>query len=284
MDRHRIELILKQICETSSFTGFELDEGRSYKGGIPKAHYFLAYNSALDGSPQTILLDLLFEDPPYPKIQSTPIEGPFIKQDGSPISVNSPSLETITGDKLTAFAPNTTGVLYDSRKDLEIVKQLFDLGVLYDEVKDFKAVEDTYRLCVVKEIEYRFSGGIDMSDVLNDTIATCELIARRDPQENEPNQAHFDEIQAGLRRFTGYTANERFRIEDAILAASKVAVMAAKIKTDDTTPLPRYSTGMNRSDYIFDSNRYSYLNRKLRNVKGGAWFYWHSALTILGEI
>ena len=44
--------------------------------------------------------------------------------------VTLPSVEDILGDTLTAFAPNTTGVLYGSGTSLEILKQLFDVGEL----------------------------------------------------------------------------------------------------------------------------------------------------------
>jgi hypothetical protein len=41
-------------------------------------------------------------------------------------------VEAIAGDKLTAFAPTTTGIHYGQDKALEIIKQLFDVGILFD--------------------------------------------------------------------------------------------------------------------------------------------------------
>ncbi|MBK7097825.1 MAG: hypothetical protein IPH58_05105 [Sphingobacteriales bacterium] len=45
------------------------------------------------------------------------------------------------GDKLTAFAPNTTGIPYFKKDDsmsMEIIKQLYDIGNLFDAVTDIE--------------------------------------------------------------------------------------------------------------------------------------------------
>ena len=41
------------------------------------------------------------------------------------------------GDKLTAFAPHTTGIKIDAEKELEIIKQMFDCATLLREITDF---------------------------------------------------------------------------------------------------------------------------------------------------
>jgi hypothetical protein len=72
-------------------------------------------------------LDILFEENPYQNVIETPINTPFIVQKGDVVKVKTPSFEDILGDKLTAFAPNTTGIPYfkgSSSKSMEIIKQL----------------------------------------------------------------------------------------------------------------------------------------------------------------
>ena len=44
------------------------------------------------------------------------------------LTVQTPTLEGLLGDKLAAFAPNTIGVPYGAGKSMEIIKQLFDIG------------------------------------------------------------------------------------------------------------------------------------------------------------
>lgn len=46
------------------------------------------------------------------------------------LTVNMPTLECLLGEKLTAFAPHTTGVPLGKKKELEIAKQLFDVAIL----------------------------------------------------------------------------------------------------------------------------------------------------------
>lgn len=38
-DRKELESVLHKVVDSSNFTGFELDEHRSYQPGVPKAHY-----------------------------------------------------------------------------------------------------------------------------------------------------------------------------------------------------------------------------------------------------
>ncbi len=198
MKRTDIESILDKICSASLFTHFELDERRSYQSGLPKAHYFMFFKSALDGVERSILLDLLFEESAYTTTQFTPIAGEYIKQEGKPSTVLTPTINAIMGDKLTAFAPNTTGVLYGSYKELEIVKQLFDLAILFDEIDDFEEVATSFRACVKNELEYRSHPSVSSEDVVLDMISTAELIVKRDSQGNPTDTDNFTEIKRGL--------------------------------------------------------------------------------------
>ena len=90
--------------------------------------------------------------------------------------VSCPSVECLLGDKLTAFAPHTTGVLFNQEKDLEIAKQLFDVAHLFDCAEDLRAVADSYKRVVQKELSYRELGDITFKDVLDDTFNTSCLI------------------------------------------------------------------------------------------------------------
>jgi len=286
MGKDEIESVLDKICSSSSFTRYELDVRRSYQSEIPKAHYFLFFVSAIDGKEISILLDLLFEENEYSSTQETPIVNEYIKLDGGASTVLTPTINAIMGDKLTAFAPNTTGILYGTRKDLEIVKQLFDLDILFDEMDDFGEVVKSFNACVKNELQYRSALSATKEDVLMDMISTAELIAKRNSQDSASDNDKFAEIQNGLKRFNYYTINRPFRIEQAIVASAKVAVVAAKILKGDHTPLLRVPNGVQRSDYLipFEITRYAYLNRKLRSVATDAQFYWHTALKILDEL
>jgi hypothetical protein len=58
-----------------------------------------------------------------------------VRNDGHRVKYNS-----ILGDKLTAFAPNTTGIPYKKGKHIEIIKQLHDVSKLIDNITDISTV------------------------------------------------------------------------------------------------------------------------------------------------
>ena len=77
-----LEAILQKVVETSNFNSFELDEHRSYKKGVPKAHYSFTFNSVTKGKySRTILLDILIEDSIYPEIAKKQIQTKWIETD-----------------------------------------------------------------------------------------------------------------------------------------------------------------------------------------------------------
>lgn len=69
-----------------------------------------------------------------------------------------PSIDCILGDKLTAFAPHTTGIPFDMKKEMEIIKQLFDVAALIEECNSFQDIYESYMKTVKSEIAYRGSG------------------------------------------------------------------------------------------------------------------------------
>ena len=52
--------------------------------------------------------------------------------EGENLRVQIPSVNCILGDKLTAFAPHTTGIPLNVGKDMEIMKQMYDVSILID--------------------------------------------------------------------------------------------------------------------------------------------------------
>ena len=87
---------------------------------------------------ETILLDVLNEDCHYNEVVTLPVESRFIKTEGELNYVKVPSIGDILGDKLTAYAPNTTGIPYlKNGKDasMEIIKQLYDIARLFEKTE-----------------------------------------------------------------------------------------------------------------------------------------------------
>ena len=95
--------------------------------------------------------------------------------------VTVPSAEDILGDKLTAFAPNTTGIPYykNGRScSMEIAKQLYDVGRLFENVSGLQITAEAFRKIAVVELSYR-SLGTDIGQVFNDIRQTALCISTR---------------------------------------------------------------------------------------------------------
>lgn len=93
---------------------------------IEKRHFRLYFISPITGKVINILLDVVVEDNPYLKVIQRPIKSRLLLSEGEDLMVDLPDKNCILGDKLTAFAPHTTGISFGLDKDLEIIKQLFD--------------------------------------------------------------------------------------------------------------------------------------------------------------
>ena len=46
---------------------------------------------------------------------------------------------------MTAFAPHTTGIPLNVGKDMEIMKQMYDVSILIDHFDNFDEMSDTYK-------------------------------------------------------------------------------------------------------------------------------------------
>lgn len=272
--REDVEVILDKLVAASHFNSWTLQDRKSYQDGVPKAHYEFGYNSQLSQSANFVLLDILFEKTDYPNVLTVPIESEWIESEET-LEVQVPSIESILGDKLTAFAPNTIGILYGKGKAQEIIKQLFDIGCLFDEVEKIEDFALSFQKIGEKEIKYR-SLSISLEDVVDDIFNTSLLIAKRTKNTNEPDKSRFTELSNGIRRFEGFLIAESFKIEDAILAAGKAAYLAKQLKSKDHNTIVKYN-GQDISSLQIEGEL-NFLNKLKKSRDKAAFFYWYQAL------
>jgi hypothetical protein len=277
-DRIEIEKILAELCSNQHFKYFALDVKRSYQPGIPKAHYKLYYQSGLSGKEEYVLLDILLDSHGYPEIVEIPVNCDWLMVSGDIVKVKLPARESITGDKLTAFAPNTTGILYGKRKELEIIKQLFDIGRLFNEIKNMETVATSFNSHVVKEIAYR-GNTCSRENVLNDIIQTALMIAKREKNKEEPYLSQYKEIQRGLTQFIPYQMKPSFRLDQAITATAKAALLAAKIKSESYTLPAIYAPGFNKNQFLIEHSSYNFLNK----LQAEPLFYWNQTIKLIAK-
>lgn len=282
-----LELVLNKVIATSRFKSFKLDEYRSYKEGVPKAHYKFHFDSGKKGS-GTILLDVLIEDSLYPELIEKPVQTKWIETEGETL-IQLPNIESISGDKLTAFAPNTTGIPYFKGKDkqpfaMEICKQLFDLSMLFERIQNLKIVRVSFLAFAEKEIEYRKKINPEFKttpdEILQDIIDTCLLLAKRG-KGSEDEKWKYAEMHRGIKAFgTGFLMSGSFRIDDAITASARIAYLAAKLLVNDMSPI-NYFKDQDINDLYITDHGWSYLNKLKGLSDGSAFYYWHHTVILL---
>lgn len=221
---------LKELVNYSLFTHFE--EQIRDKTSIPKAHFKFFYESTLDGTEAYVLLDVLFANSPYNRLLEIPIESPFINTLPPNKTVAIPDIENILGDKLTAFAPNTTGIPYGKGKEMEIIKQLFDIESLFDQATNLNEINESFIKCAKQELNYRqMIDSIKPADVLDDILKTTCIIGGRGNNEKET----FLLLEDGIRRIKTHIIKRNYIVEEAVVSAAKVAYLVSLMKTNATT-------------------------------------------------
>lgn len=273
--RTEVEAILDQVVRSSHFLHWELDGHRSYKSGIPKAHYQLAYQSSFNQHSNYVLLDLLFEDCHYPRVLELPVKTRWVEC-GQDVLVRVPSVESILGDKLTAFAPMSTGILYGKGKSLEIIKQLYDLHLLIGEVRELKVVWAAYQSFVTQEIGYRRLA-LGPEEVLLDTLRACRTLALRERNPIGLARSQFRELQEGIRSFNNFLFGARFHLDQAIEASGKVAYLVSRLLDRDFSAMPTRNELANLPPALTMAD-WNFLNKLRKRPEKDAFWYWASAV------
>lgn len=238
-NRHRISIDVDILCPPGAKIEQYLQDFQKYgfldvktvervqRGtSIPKSHSKFFYRIAFQDNEArigNILLDVLFEENSYHKTQRLPLQSPFIELDSEPVMINVPSVDDILGDKLTAFAPNTSGIPYfkgTNDCNLEIIKQLYDIGCLFDKMTDLSVVAETYGKISRMELSYR---RMEENPIiaLQDTRETAMCISTR----GSAGTGNFAALQNGISRLRSFMYLGKYQIEQATVDAAKVAYL-----------------------------------------------------------
>lgn len=152
------------------------EQKRVGKNNIEKRHFKFTYDSPINNKQFYILLDVLFENNHYAEVETKEIRNDLLLTEEEYLTVKIPSADCILADKLTAFAPHTTGVELNKGKDMEVMKQLYDVCSLIEVFKECDVVKRTYESIALAEIAYR---GINATptDCLWDSFESALCIA-----------------------------------------------------------------------------------------------------------
>lgn len=262
--------VLQKIVDEQIFLDWEDDNDRKHTPDAPIGHFKAYYKSVVDGNIEPILLDLLYTPNPYPEVRKLPIKHQWLLTSEEETIITMPTFDAILGDKLTAFAPKTTGILYSKNRPVEIIKQLYDIGFLFDNIINLEIVKKSYNKVVQEEIGFRKLKSTAM-EVLEDTWQACYTLAERDTKSED-----FKQLQLGIRNFTNFTI-DRFNIDEAITAAAKVAYLTKLIQSDEPLKTERFAKPLEIKDWLIEDPQYNKLN-KLKKNNPEAFYYWYKAL------
>ncbi len=291
---HRLSIDIDVICPPGTdiedyleafkdygFIDKKLVERKQRSSDVPKSHskffYEIAYRNDTDEQ-SYILLDVLYEDSHYHRTEQIAIEAPFIKLEGEPLMVTVPSAEDILGDKLTAFAPNTTGIPYYKKEkccSMEIAKQLYDVGRLFENVSEFEITSQAFKQIAQVELAYRRLDN-DLGQVYEDIRQTALCIATR----GKAGDGQFNLLQDGITRVKSFMYKEKYHIENAIIDAARAAYLATSIEKGNWA-IERYSgNNLDVADMLIQPTLTNKLNKLKINLPE-AFFYWSKTSELL---
>jgi hypothetical protein len=271
---------LGQVSRLAPLAGYEHDAERD-RELPPKKHFRVFYPSAIEPKTDHVLLDVLFEPNVAPHCEPVVIRTPFIIPERE-VRVAVPTVNSLLGDKLTAFAPRTIGILYDPKRKTDIAKQLFDVGLLFDAATDLGEAAEVYAVTHARQLVYR-KGSFSLADTLNDSVQAGLVLSQFQLKgEAETEDGRF--LYEGIFNLANHLVNSPYRHAEARVAASKAACTAAWIL--------RRSAGISIEQLRYQAARAGELRglqipapwASLTRLKGGnpeAFHYWYQAQRIL---
>ncbi len=232
---------------------------RKGKNNTVKRHFKFTYDSPMKRGPLYILLDVLYEENHYCRLVEKEISNELLLTEGDNLKVTLPSVDCILGDKLTAFAPYTTGIPIGEGKDLEVIKQFYDISTLINEFDSIEDIRQTYYDVCRTEIAYR---AIERSpeQALEDTIRAAICIGSRGKYVPED----FDSYVKGCRDIGNHIYESGFSTEKASAMAPKVIYMAACLMTGAAFDKNVETGSLHDVDLTQDDLKHMKMFRRLR--------------------
>ena len=222
-----ISRYIKRASKLFPFISMEEQE-RVGRNQIVKRHFKFTYESPIRREPLYILLDVLFEENHYERLVKKDIANELLLTEGENIMVKIPSIDCMLGDKLTAFAPYTTGIPIRKNKDLEVIKQFYDVSTLLDHFENYNDIRMTYFAISKTELGYRGNKHTS-ADALEDTIRAAVCIGSRGKSDYEDFRSYLQ----GTRDISNHLYERGFSMEVASLMAPRVIYMAACLLTGE---------------------------------------------------
>ena len=224
-EKATFENLLDELLAGSTFTRWD-EHVRGDRGLPGRRHYRFFYTSPTQNNSELhILLDVVTERNPLTHLHRKKIEIRFLDVN-SPVQVTTPHLESLLGDKLTAFAPFSIGVPLNDRFSQQVIKQLFDIAQLFDHASNITIIREDNQASFTAESGYgEYSG--TYHDYLDDVIETSYRICTLDLKGAPTDRLDQDLlIRQGIKQLSNHLIGSKFSLPHAKLAASNVILLA----------------------------------------------------------
>jgi len=267
-----LEKSFEKICSRGVFNGWFEDSRKATN--VPKAHFGFVRESVIDQKERAVFVDVLFQEIGGKTLIKRPVKHAVVQTISPETFVTVPSVDWLLGDKLTAFAPNTTGIRYGIGKETEIIKQLFDIGVLFDNLTDIHTVYTSFAENCAHEMGYRGLSAANET-VLDNSLNTALTIAFRGTNHKED----FQRLLRGIRGFRAFTFDNSYSLENAICSSAKVVYLTQVLKHQETT-VKRFTNSREVQNLMITDPAFNKLN-KIKKTDPEAFFYLFHAIEML---
>jgi uncharacterized protein YozE (UPF0346 family) len=275
--------IFDAVIADTAFIRWEPSERKNDEFQVPKEHYKFIYQQSKPGKypGQPVLLDIIYVESTYPATQTMPVIHPFLQTVAPFADVTVPTFDSITGDKLTAFAPATIGIPIGRGKAVEIAKQLFDLNLLVDKIGSPETVAKSFEQTAAMVIKY-YQKEYTYTEVYQDIIDTAFVMAMM----GKHNPDLFSEIKTGVAALSQYLSRKTsFGYNVALTAAAKIAYLATCLKSGKQPQKLDWKTvNLEELQTVrIEHETYAVLNKALKAGYPEAWWYWLQIIKILND-
>lgn len=251
--------ILEYIDKAAELFPFKNKEEQTRIGdnNIVKKHFKFYYDSPTTNKEFYILLDVLFEENNYAKTIQREIKNSLLLTEEPMLQVITPTVDCILGDKLTAFAPHTTGIPFGKEKELEIIKQLFDVTTLIETHDTFQDVYTSYINTVKAELAYRGNKNT-IEEAIMDTINTAACVISK----GYLNKEEYPLLMSGIRGLKTHLFHDNYSGEIASIMSGKVMYMGACLLTNT-----KFNKDIGQKDYFEETLPPDSPYKRLEKIK-----------------
>ena len=278
------------IFKGRAFTGYEHQEHRD-RADPTNMHFKVMFDSlAQHGTQSHILLDVLNENAKdiYPALMEKDLAIVDFVETDAPAPIRVPAVDCLLGDKLTAFAPLTIGVLRHPPENragepadptnTRVAKQLYDVSELFAVARDLGAIRCTYETIHAAQNRYR-KKSYTLEDTLRDTIDAAFWFSQRDVPGGDKHHDMSDFINEGILRLNSHLIGNKPPVLWAKAAAARAACLAAMLLGNSHETLDEIRANF-RGTAVPSEEAFTGRHERLRHLSKTApeaFYYWHIA-------